>query len=1383
MRVRSFFARLLIAAMLLAAIPAQAASPGTAATGEPTTYRKEKLHPTLRQQVDRAPDDATFTVVIKGRDQAELNAVRFRTDDAVAAMKTAAAHSQAPIVSHLRTRGAQVLNQLWLINAVVARVNKATLNALLNLEQVELVYENFRVNAPPIRRSATTPAAHGDLTWGLAKIQAERVWQEFGTNGEGIRVAVLDTGVDMAHPDIAGKMHSDNPGDPTYPGGWVEFDDAGNAVAGSTPHDSAEHGTHTSGTVVGGDASGTHIGVAPGATLMHGLILPGGGGSFAQVVAGMEWAIEPVDGNGNPAGQRAHIASMSFGAEGLRSEVIEAIRNMYAAGVLPIAAMGNCGEGCVGSPGAVYEAFGIGASASDDSIADFSSGAVIKKSGWENPPETWPDEWVKPDISAPGAGVMSAVPGGGYGTWDGTSMATPHAAGTAALMLSANPNLTPDLVLQTLQESSYWDDRYGDARPNIRYGHGRIDAYEAVARIAYSSGIQGRVTDAATGAPLDQALVSVEGTSRSAKTKADGSFGLVLPAGTYSLRVERFGYAPQVLPSITVADTGYTRANAALQALPSGRVTGHIAYGRTGHGIPGATVKVLGIPIAITATTDADGAYALDLPIGTYTLDVSAVGFDRVKVTDVAVTEGGVSTRDVSLVTLPRIAVIGDAEEMIVKFLAANGYMGEHAWWDVARRISDYSLVIINLPGKASPDEFTGLLDAAEAAGVGVIFTKGYWHGWGIDLLTDYYGDPATSSFDWFPAVLMGRVASEHPDLLPGRTAGDAFEMMPGFPDVGYFSGYSGTTAVSFFNNVRDPIGDGVAYKQNAGNRHVLLASLGVLPWQGPSNWSEDARQLFLNAVRWAAKPDTGGARLVPFGLNVSPDAVLWNETVAITVGMKNIGDAPVDTVLEPWVGGEPIPGQSMTLAPGQYQTASFAVQREAVGAYRVDVGHLTDTFRVRPPRVTVNASTIYLPPSGKGRNADPGEPAIPLAGAQVDLIRAGKLISRGSLDDQGRLTFDSTASRDDYTIVIRHSGYGYNQRRGYLLTMPVHVEGDVSFSLAPTAAGTAQVDVTMAQRSASHHGSVFLSGGALGKAAYEFPAGPLVVTPGAYQIATLMAYDVPGAQWAYAGKWENMTLSTGKQSFAFGGDLGLVLADVKGQQAPQAAVNWSVKDGHGHALAAIYQVTAGAFGLTHTRTVADATAWPATVAATASQVVKPVLTLSNPSGAIEQTGPIGWAEQPKAISFEMARVLPGEYGLRLQSDTGPYSGELQASSKLMLPARSLSRTVLMPNDTFDVTVVFDVGSAGEMTLAESLPPGFTITKQSSAPNATYQAGTWTWRESGKGAYKPGQTVRVTYTVKVGAEVAAGVYNLAGTVTQGGAARVIAGPGAVSVVR
>lgn len=1390
MSLRSTLSRLMVLVLLLAAALPAAAAPAPTAASAPSansvqgggTFRKEKLHPNLREQVDAAPADARFTVVIRGKHKAKLDAIQFRHDDVVAALKEAAARSQSSITGYLRTRGATIVNQFWLINAVVAQVDRPTLQGLTALDDVAAIYDNFHVSAPPVTHN-TLPAADGNLTWGLEKIGADRVWNELGFTGAGVRVAVLDTGVDINHPDIAGKMYSDNPGDPAYPGGWIEFDSNGQAVPGSQPHDSDAHGTHTSGTVAGGDASGTHIGVAPGVSLMHGLILPDGGGTFAQVVAGMQWAVQPTDSAGNAAGQPANIASMSFGAEGLRSEVVEPIRNMYNAGVLPIAAIGNCGGDCVGSPGAVFEAFGIGASTEDDSIADFSSGALIRKDGWENPPDEWPDFWVKPDISAPGVNVISSVPGGGYESWAGTSMATPHAAGTAALMLSANPGLTPDVVLETLKETSFWDNRYGEERPNTRFGFGRINAYEAVSRVAYNSGITGTVTDAVSGHPLDQATVQVDGTSRQAKTAADGTFNLVLPPGIYSLTVERFGYAPAQLSAITVSDGQKSSANATLQPLPRGRIRGRVNYQRSGIGIPGVTVKVAGVPIKIEAATDVDGVYELDLPVGAYDLQVTGHGFSQASAGGLAVVVGGVTAIDFSVASLPKVAVVGDVDGLISRFLSQKGYLAEAVGPEVASRINDYTAVVVNLPQKITPDQFMGLVDAAGGAGVGMVFTKGYWYGWGIDLLHDIYGDPATVSFNWFPSGLRGQVEMEHHEILPGKAVGDQFAIFDDWLDMAAYDGYSGQNLVSLNNDPGGALGFGVGVKQNANNRHVLLASFGVVPWQGPAQWSEDARNVFANAVTWVSKPETDGAKFVYWNLTASPDTVLWNEQVGVSVSVKNVGTQAGNADVALQVGEQPEGTQSVSLGSGEHQTASWNVHREKVGSYKVQVGHLSATFRVRPPRVSVSAKTIYLPPSGKGRNADPGEPAIPLVGAQVDLVRGNSVISRGKLDANGQLTFDSTASRDDYTLVIRHTDYGYNRPRNYLITMPVHVEGDVAYSFTPQAADMAQLSATMTAKSASHHGSIFVSGGALGNVAYEFPTGTLVATPGAYRIANVMAYDVPGAQWAYASEWENRNLAAGQQSYTFGGDLALTMSDVRGQAAPQVRAAWGMTDASGHQMNSVYRVTAGAFGPTNNRTVRDSTTWPATVAATAASAVKPVLTLTNPAGAIAQTGPIGWAERPVQITFDMAQVMSGEYRLALRSDTGPYMGTLQAGASLMLPARSLSRTLLMPGDTFDVTVVFDAGQAGEMVLTESLPAGWSIIKQSALPNAVFSGGTWTWRTSGKNAYRPGQTVRVTYTVRVDANAAAGTFTLAGAVGQSGTSRAVAGPQTVTVLR
>jgi len=682
LRIQSMLPRLLIAAILLTvALPALAG---------PASNREEKLDPALRRQVGHTPAGAQFTVIIKGRDRAGLGAAAFRAGDAATAFKSAAARSQGAIIKHLRRRGARVISQFWLINAVVARVDQPTLRSLVDLDEVAAIHENFPVEAPPIRRSTVAAGDDGGgLTWGLDRIQAARVWHEIGVDGRGVRVAVLDTGLDITHPEIAGRLHSDSPGDPAHPGGWIEFDSEGRPVAGSVPHDTGAHGTHASGTVAGGSAGGTAIGVAPGATLMHALVLPGGRGTFAQVVAGMQWAVEPTDAAGNRAGERARIISMSVGTVGLRPEMIEPIRNLYAAGVLPITAAGNCGEDCVTSPGAVYEAFGIGASAPDDSIAFFSSGAVVSKAGWADPPAGWPGEWTKPDLAAPGESVLSAVPGGGYESWNGTSMATPHVAGTVALMLSANPELTPDQILAALQETAYFDARYGGVRPNIRYGYGRIDAYGAVSRVAVDSGITGAVTDRATGAPLREATVTADGAGRTAKTGADGTFRLFLHPGTYSLVVSRFGYVPESVAAIRVTAGSYSPASVSLRPLARGSIHGRVTGARTGAAIAGAVVKVPNAPVE--RVTDADGRYDLDLPVGTYHLEVSAPGFTGAGATDLTVTAGTAMTRDFTLERLPRVAVVGDAEGALQRFLAANGYFAEPAWFDVAARIGDYN--------------------------------------------------------------------------------------------------------------------------------------------------------------------------------------------------------------------------------------------------------------------------------------------------------------------------------------------------------------------------------------------------------------------------------------------------------------------------------------------------------------------------------------------------------------------------------------------------------------------------------------------------------------------------------------------------------------------
>ncbi|MEF8873497.1 MAG: S8 family serine peptidase [Candidatus Thermoplasmatota archaeon] len=416
----------------------------------------------------------------------------------VTELKEHSERKQADLKDMIESNGGEILNSFWIANAVLAEVKIGTLNELVERPDVWRVHENFELD---IKGSSPTGLIDDsesiensdEMTWGLDRIDVERAWEEGkiwedGFDGADVRVAVSDTGVDIEHPDLKGKMVTTEEENEYYPGGWIEFDEDGHVVENSTPRDTHEHGTHVSGTIMGGNASGKHIGVAPGAKLMHALVFQEGTGEFSQMMASFEWKVEPHDRFGNPLHEeyggdvedyRPHIASMSWSATGYWSTFEEPIQNLRNSGIIPVAAAGNGGEATADSPGAIYETFGIGASEENDDIAWFSSGDIV-----EDEREETPERYVKPDFAAPGTRVESSVPGDDWRSLSGTSMATPHVAGTVALMLDADPDLSADEIYETLDMSS---DYYlaGDMLPdrkdkNTRYGHGIINAGKAV---------------------------------------------------------------------------------------------------------------------------------------------------------------------------------------------------------------------------------------------------------------------------------------------------------------------------------------------------------------------------------------------------------------------------------------------------------------------------------------------------------------------------------------------------------------------------------------------------------------------------------------------------------------------------------------------------------------------------------------------------------------------------------------------------------------------------------------------------------------------------------------------------------------------------------------
>jgi len=492
----------------------------------------------LKETLDSKEEDDLVEVVIRfepydnRNDNLDTPLNDIDTEKVVSDLKEHSESKQSDVINFLDNSEGRVLNTFWIANAVLAEAPVGMLNDLAEHTEIWSIHDNFEVetynhndfldnediledgfgdtldmhdekwievrvnkNRRYFLETGTFEKRRTDsedeVTWGLEKIGVEEVWAQ-GYDGLDVHVAVSDTGVDIDHPDLKGKMVNAGE-DEYYTGGWIEFDSEGNIVGNSTPHDTSGHGSHVSGTVVGGNASGTSIGIAPEAELMHALVLPGGQGTFAQTLAGMEWKVEPHDRFGDvlePIEEyRADVASMSWGSYGYDEEKEEPIKNLVDAGIVPVAAVGNLGEGTFGSPAAIYEAFAVGASNESDGIAEFSSGDIVEDGRGDTP-----EEYVKPDFSAPGVDIKSAVPDSEWKYASGTSMAAPHLAGTVALMLDANSNLSIGNVYDSLKiTADHYEarDSLSGEEKNTRYGHGIINARKALDSVTGNVTISG----------------------------------------------------------------------------------------------------------------------------------------------------------------------------------------------------------------------------------------------------------------------------------------------------------------------------------------------------------------------------------------------------------------------------------------------------------------------------------------------------------------------------------------------------------------------------------------------------------------------------------------------------------------------------------------------------------------------------------------------------------------------------------------------------------------------------------------------------------------------------------------------------------------------------
>lgn len=463
-----------------------------------STAWRAKVDPVV---LKKAETQQTFEFIAVLKQQADLSAAdQLETKEEKGlfvynALKAAAEHSQGEIKS-LLTRSNATFHPFWVVNCVLITGDVKMLQDVAELASVSEIIENAKyVVSKTVKTAVREEAGPTAVTWGITKTKADQVWSQLNVKGKGAVIGGQDTGYDWVHPALKSKYKGWNGSTADHNYNWHDAIHTGGSNCGAdskVPCDDQEHGTHTMGTMVGDDGKGNQVGMAPEAQWIGCRNMNENVGTLATYVECFEFFLAPTDlknQNANPS-KAPHVINNSWGCptdEGCNSSnfatMEKAVNNLRSAGVVVVVSAGNSGSGCstINTPAPIFAgSFTVGSTMSDDKISSFSSRGPVTNYGPSR---------ISPDISAPGSGVRSSVPGGGYSSMDGTSMAGPHVAGLVALMISANPALAgkvatiEDIIQQTavkLTSTQTCGNTSGSAIPNNTFGHGRIDALAAV---------------------------------------------------------------------------------------------------------------------------------------------------------------------------------------------------------------------------------------------------------------------------------------------------------------------------------------------------------------------------------------------------------------------------------------------------------------------------------------------------------------------------------------------------------------------------------------------------------------------------------------------------------------------------------------------------------------------------------------------------------------------------------------------------------------------------------------------------------------------------------------------------------------------------------------
>lgn len=480
--------------------------------------------------------------------------------------------------------GGRIKRSHKFVNVIAAQLPENEIKRLKDDPSVAYVEEDVVVRAvEPMQALGTTSQEYLD-SWGVSHIGADAVVQA-GIKGSGIKVAILDTGIDYNHPDLAAN----------YMGGYNfvydnddPFDDSMNAYIPTG------HGTHVAG-IVGALDNGTGVvGVAPGVSLYALKVLNAGlAGDVSDVIAGIEWAIN----------NKVQIISMSIGSSLFSQALKDACDKAAQAGIILVAAAGNYNNSYIEYPAAFDSVIAVTATRPDDTRPLYNYGPEM-------------------ELAAPGVSIKSTVPGGGYGYLTGTSQAAPHVAGVAALLLSSgitDDNGNGSVADEVRQRLAATARDLGDTGLDVYFGYGLVDAARAVGVSVPSDS----TPPVFTSTPVTTAKEGTAYTYAALATDADGD------SITYSLAAAPAGMVIDAAKGIVSWTPTYKQAGSYTVTIRAADGSGLFAEQTYSLTVADAARRVKVIRTGGKLRGD---AVVIPLEQGTYTINVTNAGLKRISI-------------------------------------------------------------------------------------------------------------------------------------------------------------------------------------------------------------------------------------------------------------------------------------------------------------------------------------------------------------------------------------------------------------------------------------------------------------------------------------------------------------------------------------------------------------------------------------------------------------------------------------------------------------------------------------------------------------------------------------------------------------------------------